>query len=363
MIVGYDVSILEDARFTGVEKLAYYLFQELWTAAPDWRHLLFCRRRPARLVDLPANVDIQEVPGGRLWRYLNLPGAIRRQGVDLFLSPVAALPGPCGCPLVAFVHECQWRHAVGEKGSRYHQWMFRLAAWRAKLLLPISQTTLAEARQELPFAAHPRLEVVSPAADPTMVSAAAAEIGAIRSTLGLPPGAEYCLAVGTVRAKKNIELMIEAFARPELRDLHLVLAGRVDDPAFPAMARQRQLANLHFAGYLDDPAVKALYRHALCLLYVSANEGFGLTLLEAFANHCPVIGSRCGSIPEVGGEAVLYLDRLEPAALATAILALQNQPQTRDNLLRQAAGRLANYSWRASAEKLRDLLAETVAAR
>ncbi|MDT8391067.1 MAG: glycosyltransferase family 1 protein [Lentisphaeria bacterium] len=360
--IAYDVSILEDDHFTGVEKLAYYLFRELWEITPGWRHLLFCRKAPPRFADLPSNVDRCPVSGGRLWRYWHLPRAINKSGADIFISPVTALPGPCGCPLVAYVHECQWRYAVGEKKGGYHKWMFRLAAWRSKILLTNSAKTKMDIYQELPFKAHPQVDIVSPSADPAMVSGPVAPLEPLLDKLSVPAGVAFCIAVGTIRAKKNIEIMLQAFARPDMRDIHLILAGRVDNESFIEAASKQGLKNIHFAGYLKDPEIKSLYQSALALIYISANEGFGLTLLEAFANDCPAISSKHGAIPEIGGEGALLLEKTVPGELAQAILRLRRMPEMRKHLVQKGKVQLEKYSWAQSAERLRRIIQNQFAA-
>lgn len=348
MRIGYDISVLESGNPTGVEKVALYLFGAMWREFPEDRHLLFCRQRPPLLEALPEGCELIAAPGGRLWRYWTLARAIRRADLDIFVSPVAALPGPCGTRLAGYIHECQWRHETGETG----QMRFRLAAWlaalRSQLLLTSSHFSAADMRAEF-GRFTPLITVTYPAPDPGLIGG---EIGSKPECVNKP----YFLFVSTIRPKKNLELMIRAFARPELADYQLICVGRVDYPAIPELARELGADNVVFLGYQPNEVVTALFADALGFLYLSATEGFGLPILEAFGNGCPVLVSRGGSIPEVAADAGHYVE-LTPEAVASALLHLANDSALRERLIAAGYERFAGFSWTRSAGVLRDALA------
>jgi glycosyltransferase involved in cell wall biosynthesis len=350
MRIGYDVSVLEAGNPTGVEKVALHLFGSTWRQCPEDEHLLFCRRAPD-LGELPDACRFVEAPAEKRWRYGALPRAIRAEKPDIFVSPVAALPGPCGTPLVGYIHECQWRHETGEGG----QLRFRVAAWlaafRAKLLLTSSHFSAADMRAEFGRFAPP-VTVTYPANDPGVIDAPAN--AKPLQELGLPEK-PYCLFVSTIRPKKNLELMIRAFARPELRGYQLICAGRIDYPEIPALAKSLGADNVAFVGYQQNASIAALFRDALGFLYLSATEGFGLPVLEAFANDCPALVSRGGSIPEVAEGAGLYVED-NPEAIVEAVRKLDSDQALRAQLIAAGRDRLAAFSWEQSARVLRDAL-------
>jgi glycosyltransferase involved in cell wall biosynthesis len=86
-------------------------------------------------------------------------------------------------------------------------------------------------------------------------------------------------------------------------------------------------------------------------VYPSLYEGFGLPLLEAMQRGVPVLSSRSTSLPEVGGEAVDYVDAADPAALAAALLRLARDPGRRAALARAGALQAERFSWRRTARE------------
>jgi glycosyltransferase involved in cell wall biosynthesis len=122
---------------------------------------------------------------------------------------------------------------------------------------------------------------------------------------------DYVLAVGTLEPRKNLARAIEAAARIGV-DLRVVGAlgwGGVE-------ARG---ANVTWLGVVDDDELARQYRGALCVLYPSVYEGFGLPVLEAMACGAAVVTSAGGATGEVAGDAAVFVDPLDVGAIAAGI--------------------------------------------
>jgi glycosyltransferase involved in cell wall biosynthesis len=139
------------------------------------------------------------------------------------------------------------------------------------------------------------------------------------------PGDGYVLFVGTLEPRKNIGMLLDAYALLLNRGVRvppLVLAGRATADAAPWLVRVSAppLAGVvTHRGYVPDADREALYAGARLVVMPSLDEGFGLPALEAMSAGIPVIASRRGSLPEVVGSGGLLLDELTPEALAAAI--------------------------------------------
>ena len=95
----------------------------------------------------------------------------------------------------------------------------------------------------------------------------------------------------------------------------------------------------------EDPLLVACYRKATALVYPSSYEGFGLPVLEAMQLGCPVITSPNSSLPEVAGEAAVYVDPRDTPALAGAMNRMLTDESWRDSLVKQGFARSALFSW------------------
>jgi len=160
----------------------------------------------------------------------------------------------------------------------------------------------------------------------------------------------YVLAVGGWSRRKNLTMVEQALTGFEGCPT-LVVAGGGGSRAFAA-SKAASLSSSILLDHVSDAAIKALYRSALCLVFPSRYEGFGLPPLEAMACGCPVIASRAASMPEVCEDAALYCDPDRPETVATNIRLLMTDQALRAKLIARGSERVRLFSWHRSASKL-----------
>lgn len=102
---------------------------------------------------------------------------------------------------------------------------------------------------------------------------------------------------------------------------------------------------------VTDAELAYLYKHAICFVYPSLYEGFGLPILEAFENDCPVVCSNNSSLPEVGGEAALYFDNENSSELVNNIEKLCFSEDVREDCIRKGKERVKMFTWEKCAEQ------------
>jgi glycosyltransferase involved in cell wall biosynthesis len=183
-----------------------------------------------------------------------------------------------------------------------------------------------------------------------------ARVAVIRRRYGLPE--RYVLFVGTLEPRKNVKTLLQAFAHviadaPQ-DGLRLVIAGgegwgREDYLATVAALKMHDY--VVFTGFVEDDDLPDLYRGALLFVYPSLYEGFGLPVLEAMACGTPVITSNCTSLPEVAGDAALFVDPTQPEMLAAAISSVMHDGELRQALRAKGLARARAFSWDAVAEQ------------
>jgi len=126
----------------------------------------------------------------------------------------------------------------------------------------------------------------------------------VRAKYHLPD--RFILHVGTIEPRKNLPLLFEVAAQTKE---HIVVAGKLGWLTDPILAKVKELGvedRVTFTGFIDDDDLPALISSANVLAMPSKYEGFGLPVLEALACGTPVVASNAASLPEVGGDAVLY---------------------------------------------------------
>jgi glycosyltransferase involved in cell wall biosynthesis len=245
----------------------------------------------------------------------------------------------------------------------------RLARWvpefvnNCKRIITISNFSKQEIVEELQVDPA-RIDVIYLGVDRNLFySQADEETLKIRLASALGLNRPFFLAVSCYTGRKNTPLLLKAYAKllqnHPLNDLVLVWKPPNDIcKAYSAPALKNRI---HFIGRQSDETLRDLYCGATALVFPSLYEGFGLPILEAMSCGTPVITSRISSMPEVGGDAAIYIDPLDSDSLVSALEEFENKRHNhqalRDANLRQAD----KFSWERCARETLDTYARCLA--
>ncbi|WP_269930503.1 glycosyltransferase family 4 protein [Aminobacter sp. HY435] len=180
---------------------------------------------------------------------------------------------------------------------------------------------------------------------------------ASRSTLAPTTGRAYVFCLGRDQGYKNLELLVRLATVLDGMGLDLWMAGDAAEDALGRIERPVP-QNIRLLGRISDDDFKKALIGALCFLFPSRIEGFGLPAVEAMASGCPVVASTSPCLPEICGDAALYADPDDIDGWADAVRRLQVKPQMREALVAAGHIRAAEYSWRGIAEIYLELMAK-----
>jgi glycosyltransferase involved in cell wall biosynthesis len=178
----------------------------------------------------------------------------------------------------------------------------------------------------------------------------------------------YIIHVGRIDKKKNLTLLVKAFARYLDRtssETNLVLVGEdysksADKELRPVIKQLGLEQHVIFTGRVPDKDLPALYSGALATVFPSVHEGFGLAPIEAMACGCPVIGHRAGAFKEVAGNAALILDSIGEETLSEGLSQIINDPQLRSELKENGYERAAKFKPELTATQTKQLYEEVI---
>ena len=324
-------------------------------------YLLSFRTRPqppVRRLPLPAAV------AQRLWSRADWPPMDRWLGATQVIHGTNYVVPPSRHPRVVSVYDT-WFLANPDRATatvRRAGEVLRRSV-RAGAVVHTSSTATADSVRTL--LGTERVEVIHLAPLPVPPDPGN-EHGWATTGLGLC-GTPFILALGTLERRKNVPQLVAAFARAELGDAQLVLAGADGDDAAaveeaviaqPASV-QRRVRRL---GPVDDRTKGWLLHHAAVLAYPSLDEGFGFPILEAQSVGLPVVATAVGSIPEVGGGGVELVPPQDLDALAAGLARAINDDARRRELVAAGTKNLERFSWASTADALVRLYRRMVAA-
>lgn len=241
-------------------------------------------------------------------------------------------------------------------------WNLRAARWREKhdairfasSYVCVSQSTLADLHRFYPTSTSKHATVALNGVDPVFRQASRSEVTRLKERLLLPD--RYWLFVGRREGYKNASLLFDALNLSDAPSTTGVLLVGGAPELEPDLAEAAAHLDVRLAR-LDDDDLRAAYSGAAALVYPSRYEGFGLPVAEAMACGCPVITCGNSSLPEVGGDAVLYVDESDPHDLLAALHRV-GKPEVRESMVRKGFAQAARFTWSGSAATLERVLRE-----
>jgi len=169
---------------------------------------------------------------------------------------------------------------------------------------------------------------------------------------------DYFLYVGTIEPRKNLYRLIEAYSLVLKKDPSvpsLILAGSngwLNENLFVLIKEKGLEEKVHFTEYVASEDRCALYNGAIGFLFPSIYEGFGMPPLEAMACGVPVLVSKEASLPEIVGDAGIYVNAYEVSSIADGLEKLSTDKKLREKLSQRGLKQAQKYTWKQATEKL-----------
>jgi glycosyltransferase involved in cell wall biosynthesis len=318
-------------------------------------------------VELRAGPAWLERPALRIaWEQTALPWRVRALNADVVHGLVNVLPLATSTPGVVTVHDLSFLHLPDHFPPLkrfYLTALCRASVARATQVIAVGQQTLDDLAGLWHVPAQ-RLNLIPNGVHSRFTPAATAQIAAFRQAKGL--SARYWLYVGTLEPRKNLTLLLEAFARwrrqaaPADQAVQLVLAGGQGWYYQAIYARAQDLGlqeAVHFPGFVPDAELPDWYRGAEAFLYPSHFEGFGMPVLEAMACGAPVLCSDAPGVREVAGRAALLLSPDDADAWVAGLALMAGQPGLRAALREAGLERARQFTWGSAAAQTLDVYA------
>jgi glycosyltransferase involved in cell wall biosynthesis len=363
MRIGFDATALP-AEPVGAGRYIIRLVRSLAAIVAENELFVFVQDSRRALIDAPALEKVQWIetpeisPARRLvWEQTTLPRLARRSGLDLLHSPHYTRPLGLSCASVVTFHDMTFflYPQLHTRSKRlFFPWMMRMSARLADAIIADSESTRRDALKILSIPEEKIFTVPLGIGEEFHRITDMHLLEDCRRRYNLPQ--TFFLYVGLVEPRKNLPLLLNAYARLAQQEEPpmLVVVGRfgwmVEDVLRQVEALQLQDRVL-FTGYIPDQDLPLVYNLAQTLLYPSRYEGYGFPPLEAMACGTPVITTAVSAMRDQVGDAGLLIPPQDEQALFEAMRRLSRDPSLRRALAVQGQQQAEKYTWNQTALK------------
>jgi len=376
MNIVIDVRPLLGGRLSGVEIFTLKLIEHILKIDRNNRYLLYSNASKGNIPSLKPflqeNVQILQtrIPN----KILNLLICIfKRPHLDrliskhlrdfrpdiIFQSDLRPLTTGSGVKKICVVHDLSFQHFpqyFSLKTRLWHKFQNAKKALRAyDHIISVSAFTKKDLIKT--FDLNPdKISAIHEGIDEKFCSNADPDQNVrIKNMYNLPEN--YFLFLATHEPRKNLARLIEAFRQFKKNDkkgFKLVLVGRTNDKIF-AKTRVENNADIILTGFIPEEDKPYLFKMAKAFLYPSIYEGFGLPLLEAMKCGTPIITSNSSSMPEICGDAAIFVNPYSVTEITAAMYQILD-PHKKKILIENMANRIKLFSWEKCARKTLDLI-------
>ncbi len=388
MVIGIDGSEAFVKNKTGVENYAFQILKNLSKIDQKNGYLIYLDPRSNQVEgEWPANFKFKFLSWPIMWTQLGLAFQTYTDRLDLLSIPGHTLPilknpflksvvtiHDLGAEYLGSMHQLKQRLYLGL--------MTKLQIRFATKIIAVSEATKKDLVNKVGIKPS-KIEVIYEALIPIKKEKSDVKVNILIEN-DLAKG-NYFLFVGTIQPRKNLVRVIKSFTtlcHPESSEgyknsielypsaspqdvmfdnLKLVLVGKkgwLSDEIYELPKKLGIEDKVFFLGRLPDSDVQILYQNALALVYPSLYEGFGLPILEAFANDLPVITSNSSSMPEVAGQAAILVDPNSIVEIGQAMYRLSQDKKLREQLVKKGREQLKKFSWNKAATQTLELFQE-----
>ncbi len=397
MNIAINTRLLLPGKMDGIGWFTYETTRRMVLAHPEHRFFLLFDRKPSDEYRFADNVTMVTLcPQARhpvlWWMFFELavPVALKRYKIDLYVTPDGMMPLRPSVPTLSVIHDLNFEHSSDNLKPSHQRYMchyFRRFAKAATRLATVSEYSKRDIVDTYGIPAE-KVDVVYDGAHCHYRQHTAQECAEVRKRF--TSGSHYIIFISTILKRKNLANLLLAFdkvkdERIKVSPLDLRIDGLSDCPSVQtterpntlklvvvgnrawwqdelkeAYDRMRHKEDVIMLGHANPDDLSALLSASEMLVYPSFFEGFGIPILEAMYAETAVVCSSTTSMPEVGGDAVLYVDPASPDDIAQAIRRIMENPTLRSDFIARGRIQREKYSWQRTADLLWDSIMKTI---
>lgn len=365
MVIAINTKALLPGKMEGYGYYIEEIFSRLAVDRPEHQfYFLFDRPFDKRVVYAPNIHPVIIKPQARfplawsVWYNWTVPAFLRKIKANVFVSADGFCSLRTKVPQCLVVHDLAFLHHpefISDSHLRYYQKNTGKFLQKAKVIATVSEYS------KLDIVANYNIEPSKIHVTPNAPNAVFKpldydEKDAVKNKYSA--GCEYFIYTGSIHPRKNPVNLLKAFSKFKKRqhsNMKLIFAGRLawkTDEFTKLLSTFKFRNDVIHTGYMEREELARVVASAYALVYPSFFEGFGVPPLEALCCGVPAIVSKNSAMPEVGGDAYLYIDPQNTDDIAEKMMLIYKDETLRSRLIENGKKRLQLFSWDESAKKM-----------
>lgn len=358
MIIAVNTRLLLTEKLEGIGWFAYETLKRITQNHPEHKFIFIFDRKYSEEFIFSENIRPVVVhPQARhpfLW-YLffdwGVPHILRKYRADLFLSPDGWLSLRTKVKSLPVIHDLNFFHYpdfATWSNRKYYYYFFPRFIRKAERIATVSEFSKADIAKQ--FSVNPeKIDVVFNGARDVLAPLDENMQNEVRKKY--TGGCPFFLFIGLIHKRKNVDNLIKAFdefKQSVTSNIRLLIVGSLkywDEEVQEAWDNSHFREDIIFTGRLETSELNRVVASAAALVYASHFEGFGIPILEAMYCDVPVITSKVSSMPEVGGDAALYVDPASVDSIKEAMLKVFCDVNLRNYLIEKARVQRNKFTW------------------
>lgn len=357
--------MLKTAPNDGISRFTYEVVKRITTSNPTHKFvLIFDREFDGNLLFSENAEGVILKPATRhplLWYYWHewqLPHVLKDTGADIFLSPDGIISLRSSVPAIPVIHDISFYHRpydVPFHISLYYRYFFRKFAEKATRILTVSDFSKEDISLYLGIRPD-KIDVAHNGVSEYFAQVPPSECEKFREQL--TGGFPYFLFVGNFSPRKNIPGVIKAYDHfRSVSDFKhkLVLTGGklfLNRETHKLLKRSHWYSDIILTGSIGHKDLKLLYSSSAALVFVPWFEGFGIPAAEAMKCGAPAILSDTTSLPEIGGDAAIFVNPESTDSISDAMIKIITDEYLRKSMIAKGLIQSQKFNWDNCAESV-----------
>lgn len=373
MVIAVNTRFLQTNKLGSFASFVLEIFKRIASQQPQHQFVFIFDRTvhtdfgfPKNITPIVISPKVKDIVSFKYWYDIKLPFGLIKHKPDLLVQPTGFCSLTTSIPQLLIFQDLAFKHYpnhIPKNHLAYYKYFTQKFIDKAKHIVTLSQFSKQDIVSTY-IVEHNKIDVAYCAAKSIFIPLDYNEIEQVKD--GYADGRAYFLFVGGFHPRKNLMTVLKAFSlfkKWQRSNMKLLIAGAVVvqyDDILTKLKTYKYREDIVLLDHIDETKLARITASAYCVLYPSFFEGLSLPIIEAMQCAVPIITSNNSSMPEIGGDAALYINPDEADELAEKMQLIYKDENLRSSLIGKGLKQAATFNWNTATEKVWDTIVATI---